>query len=425
MVDHASMQRPDQQAKECRIPEESMYLTYRFRLYPDQEQKTTLAQKFSMARRAYNTLVAWSRETGTAEKNIEKMNDNTATNPQLPAIGQSYDYLADYFLQQEKSHDLTDRSILVSVLRHFAQNRKMAVQNGRNLHFKSCKQHKQTIRFLVCNQSLAIGHNTIRMTLLGQVKVSITRKPVGRLIYLTICETVAGRYYISLLAKKADSKKSIYKTLQKRKISIVGIDVGITHYLTLSDGSTYQNPEFFSSNLTSIKRCHRQLSRKNEASRNRAKARLRLARKHAQIQNRRNGFLHEVSTEIVKKYDVIAIENLSIHQLMLQNHRARKIADASWHQFMWMLSYKAKKQGKAVIVVPPDLPSSKQCCRCHTINHALTLQDRHWVCSVCQTQHDRDTNAAINIMVAATRILLKEWPLINRASLCPVLSEKR
>ncbi|NLM76688.1 MAG: helix-turn-helix domain-containing protein, partial [Ruminococcaceae bacterium] len=115
-----------------------MYLTYRFRLYPDQEQKTTLAQKFSMARRAYNTLVAWSRETGTAEKNIEKMNDNTATNPQLPAIGQSYDYLADCFLQQEKSHDLTDRSILVSVLRHFAQNRKMAVQNGRNLHFKSC-----------------------------------------------------------------------------------------------------------------------------------------------------------------------------------------------------------------------------------------------------------------------------------------------
>lgn len=396
-----------------------MYLTYRFRTWPDKEQSALLDSKFELARSAYNQLV--TRHYATMQ------NDQTNGShlQELPPVGCSCDHLVDQLLPEANRYDLTDRSIVISAIRYFVRNRKKSAVSQTRLRFKSARNSKQICSFNAKSQLNQIGENYLQTRLLGDLKMCVTRKVLGRVINITISKTTTGRYYICLLAKKADSKRTLLKTMQKTSLKIVGIDMGISHFITFSDGTKCENPRLMGNRLKKLQQSHRQLSRKEKNSKNRDKARMRLASQYEHIYNQRTGFLQRLSTDLIKKYDIIAIETLDIKQMMHQSPLARKIADAAWRQFILMLQYKAGWYGKIIIQTPKYLPSTKKCCRCQTINHALTLSDRTWVCTTCNTSHDRDINAAINILVAGARQMLKDWPTLDPAVLKPVLSEKR
>jgi putative transposase len=396
-----------------------MYLTYRLRIYPDVTQAALLDVKFELARTAYNQLVAWHHAAMQA--------DNTSERPvqALPPVGCSCDHLADQLLSDANRYNLTDRSIVISAIRYFVRNRKRAATTNTKLCYKSIKTSKQICSFNAKGQLNQIGDNFLQTTLLGYLKASMTRKILGRIINITISKTTTGRYYICLLAKKADSKRTLLKTMQKDSLKIVGIDMGISHFITLSDGTKHDNPGFMNNRLKKLQQSHRQLSRKEKNSKNRDKARLRLASQYEHIYNQRNGFLQRLSTELINKYDIIAVESLDIKHMMHQSPLARKIADAAWRQFILMLQYKAGWYGKIIIQVPRYLPSTKKCCRCRSINNELTLSDRTWICKTCNTSHDRDINAAINILAAGARQMLKEWPALDPSVLKPILSDKR
>jgi putative transposase len=170
---------------------------------------------------------------------------------------------------------------------------------------------------------------------------------------------------------------------------------------TLSDGSTIDGPKALHKALTALRRRSRALSRKVKGSANRRKAARKVARLHARIANVRRDALHKATTEIVRRFDVIGIEDLNVRGMMANRKLARAVADVGMFEFRRQLEYKAAMQGARIVVASPWYPSSKTCSDCGHIHAGLTLADRKWTCDACGVVHDRDHNAAINLMIMA------------------------
>jgi putative transposase len=183
----------------------------------------------------------------------------------------------------------------------------------------------------------------------------------------------------------------------------VGIDVGLESFTTLHTGAKVKSPRFYRRGERKLKRLHRRLSRAKKRSQNRQKAKKRLALAYDRIRNQRTDWLHKQSIGIIKQFDTVCIETLNIRGLV-KTKLAKSFSDAAISSFMRMLRYKAEWHGKQVIAVDQFFASSKTCHRCQT-KTALTLSDRVWTCRVCSTTHDRDVNAAINILHEGLRIL--------------------
>lgn len=425
-----------------------MYITYRYRIYPTGVQRTTIEQKFKLARESYNRLVIWDQKRKNMRSNPNKKRYSTGSypnhtrqekedgkdtktdarnkiSPQMPPIGASCDHLIDDLLSDDNRYDLIDRSIVLKVVRRYAKIRKNAKASGEKLRLKPDTISRQSFCIYAREQAVSIKDQSIETHLLGVLKASITRKPIGRFIELTFVKSATGKYAVHVLAKKADSKRTLVKTLNKKSIKIVGIDMGISHFITLSDGTQVANPRFYEHDLKRVQRQHRKLSRMEQGSHNWKKQCLKLASLYERIRNQRNGFLHMLSSQLIRQYDIIAIESLSIQKLMHQNPLSRKIADAAWRKFIFMLQYKAKWYGKIVIQTPRYLPSSKRCCRCYYANKTLPLSERSWICPQCGIYHERDINAAINVLISGTRYVMKKWPTLDPSVLKPALSDKR
>jgi putative transposase len=179
-----------------------------------------------------------------------------------------------------------------------------------------------------------------------------------------------------------------------------GVDVGLTHFATLSTGEKISHPRDWERHERRLKRYQRRLARCREGSANRRKARLKVARAHARITDARRDFLHKASTDLVRRFDVIAVENLNVSGMVRNRHLARAISVTGWAEFRSMLEYKAQRHGRAVMTVDRWFPSSKTCSACGHLLAALSLSTRTWRCPSCGTRHDRDVNAAKNILAA-------------------------
>ncbi|MGC5017991.1 RNA-guided endonuclease InsQ/TnpB family protein [Micromonospora sp. DT47] len=211
---------------------------------------------------------------------------------------------------------------------------------------------------------------------------------------VTVSRDAAGRWFVSILVEDA--------TVQRLPPvdAAVGVDAGITSLLTLSDGEKVTNPRHERGDRRKLARAQQALARKERSSRNRAKARLRVARIHARIADRRRDHMHKLTTRLVRENQTVVIEDLSVRN-MLRNHRlARAISDAAWSNMRGMLEYKAVWYGRTVIAVDRWMPSSKTCSACGRINTAMPLNVRSWTCPGCAVRHDRDINAAKNILAA-------------------------
>ncbi|WP_328418100.1 transposase [Micromonospora sp. NBC_00389] len=211
---------------------------------------------------------------------------------------------------------------------------------------------------------------------------------------VTVSRDAAGRWFVSLLVE--DPTVTSLPPVD----TAVGIDAGITSLLTLSTGEKVTNPRHERADRRKLAKAQRDLSRKGKDTKNRAKARLAVARIHARIADRRRDHLHKLSTRLVRENQTVVIEDLSVRN-MLRNHKlARAISDAAWTQLRGMIEYKAAWYGRTVIAVDRWHPSTKTCSACGRINTAMTLGVRAWTCPGCDAVHDRDVNAARNILAA-------------------------
>ncbi|WP_296237925.1 RNA-guided endonuclease InsQ/TnpB family protein [Psychrobacter sp. UBA5136] len=249
-------------------------------------------------------------------------------------------------------------------------------------------------RFNLSNDQFAIKDRRIRIPNLGWVKMREALRFDGKILSAKIFSR-GGKWFVSIAVEITTPIKFTKKTGKS-----VGIDLGVTDLLTLSDGRKIKAPKPLKLYLKKLRRLSKALSRKQKGSKNRAKAKTKLSRLHYKIRCTRQDSLHKLTSSLVHDFNTIAIEHLNVKGMMKNRRLSRAISDLGFYEFKRQLIYKASEQGKSVKLVDRFYPSSKTCSNCNHIlgKNELTLNRRAWTCLRCQTTHDRDINASINIL---------------------------
>ena len=283
------------------------------------------------------------------------------------------------------------------------QNFFRRVKQGQNPGFPRFKKKANKQSYKTTNPNkfpLPIKDNKVRLPRIGWVKFKQDREILGRWLSMTISRNPSGKYFISINCCEVPHKE--YETTG----SLIGVDLGIKDFAITSNGEKFENPEFLRNSEQRLKMLQRRLSNKQKGSKNYEKARIKLARQHEKTTNQRTDFLQKLSTPLVKNHDLIAVENLKV-KAMVRNHKlAKSISDASWSEFVRMLSYKCEWNRKVIVQIDTFFPSSQLCSNCgHKNPQVKHLGVREWTCPKCGAHHDRDTNAANSILKEGLRII--------------------
>jgi putative transposase len=249
----------------------------------------------------------------------------------------------------------------------------------------------QDDRFTLTNDLFRVEGQHIRIPRLGWVRMREALRFTGRIVSATVTR-VANHWYVSITVETSGLPAP-----PAENQGTVGIDLGVKALATLSTGESFEGPKALRTLLMRLCRLSRALSRKVKGSRNRAKAKLKLAKLHARIANIRRDSLHQLSTRITRRFHTIGIEDLNVKGMLRNRHLARAIADMGFSELRRQLEYKAAWRGGQVVLVDRWFPSSKLCSGCGYRLEALGLDVRQWTCPACEVSHDRDINAAINL----------------------------
>ena len=358
------------------------YRAYKYRLYPNKQQEVLLAKHFGCCRFIYNYALDKKIKAYQKDKTNLSRFDIQAD---LPKMKKSEEY---HWLSEVNSLSL--QAALANLDSAFVKffREKKGFPN-----FKSKKASKQSFS-IPQNTKVKFDEGRVYIPKFRQgIKARFHRKFEGLVKTSVITRTSTGKYYISILVEVNEVDATL-KPISENKA--VGIDLGIKTFAVLSDGMEIQNHKYLKRSIKKVKRLQRSLSKKAKGSKNREKARLRLAVAHERVCNQRNDFLHQVTHRLVANYDTICLETLSASN-MVKNHRlAQALEDIAINRFNTLLEYKAKKHGVNILRIGRFEPSSKMC-TCGYINHNLTLSMRRWKCPFCGVVHDRDLLAANNI----------------------------
>lgn len=361
---------------------------YKFRLYPDKEQKILINKTIGSSRFVFNYFLnLWNEEYKKTGKGLS-YNKCAVIIPTLKKSDE-YSWLkeVDSIALQSSVKNLED-----SFNRFFKKQNKAP-------RFKSKKSPIQSYITKNVRNSIQIQGNRIKLPKLKMVMFANSREINGRILRATISRKASGKHFISLLVEEN------IQELEKTNSS-VGIDLGIKDFAILDDGTVYNNNRYTTKMAKQLAREQRKLSRryeqakkdgkKLEDAKNYQKQKIKVARLHEKVANQREDFLNKVSTIIVKNHDVICIEDLNTKG-MLRNHKlAKSISDVSWSMFVAKLQYKSDWYGKRVVKIDRWYPSSQICSNCGINSGKKTLDIRYWECE-CGAKHDRDINASINI----------------------------
>jgi putative transposase len=242
--------------------------------------------------------------------------------------------------------------------------------------------------------AVAVDGKRVRLPVIGWVRMREPLRFAGQVKSAVVSRT-ADRWFVSLQVERPD------RAVSENQGPAVGVDLGVKALATLSDGSVIEGPKALRKNLKKLRRASRALSRKVKGSSNRRKAKLKIARLHARIGNIRNDVTHKATTAIAKNHGVIVIEDLNVRGMMANDKLSRAIADVGLHEFRRQIEYKAKLNGARIIVADRWYPSSKTCSTCGYKMEVLPLSVREWTCPACGRAHDRDVNAAKNLVKLA------------------------
>lgn len=355
-----------------------MLIAYKYRLHPNKEQQEIFAKTFGCVRFIYNRML--SDKIDYYNKTKQKLNNTPAQ------------YKKEFeWLKEVDSLALANAQMnLQTAYNNFFRSPKNGFPK-----FKSKKKNRNSYTTNNQKGTVCFIDGKLRLPKVGLVKIRQHRKikESGVIKSAIISQTPSGKYYVSILVEQED-EKYLPKTNKN-----IGIDLGIKDFAITSDGQKIGNPKYLAKSEKKIAKLQRQLFRKTKGSNNRNKARIKLARAWEKITNQRIDFLQKLSTELIRNYGVICLEDLNVGGMVKNHNLAKAISDCSWSEFVRMLQYKAEWYGRTISKIDRFYPSSQTCNCCGCVNPITKdLSVREWTCPECGVTHDRDVNAAKNIL---------------------------
>lgn len=351
---------------------------YKYRFYPNAEQNIMLAQTFGCCRFVYNWGLATRKTAYFQHGKSLYYNDLAAM---LPALKEQYPWLAEVSavpLQQALRH--LDRAFA-----NFFEGRVDYPTFKKKRHEQSATYASNA--FTWDGQNLTLAKMNEPLVIHWHRSLPKGCKPSS----VTITKDGANRYFVSILVKEDIKPLPVVKKM-------VGLDLGIKSLVALSTGEQVGNPRYFAKDEKKLAKAQRRHARKKKGSKNRQKARLNVAKIHARIADRRRDYQHKLSTRLVHENQVMCVESLAVKNMVKNHSLAKAISDVGWGEFLRQLDYKARWYGRTLVKIDQWYPSSKTCHACKYVLDSLPLDIREWVCPACGTVHDRDTNAALNIL---------------------------
>jgi putative transposase len=383
-----------------------MLRAIKIRLYPNKTQEEYISSLLGSYRFVYNQCLALKKEKYTEE----------GKNYGLKELGNFFhqDLTKDENYTWLRNHNT---KVLKQSLINLLDSYKRFFVNGNGFpKFKSKRDNQQSCRFPSEAISKKNDYESNRISLTNNIKnikfkcsdkyKSYLNKYKSNIKSATLTRTKSGKYFLSILVDG-----DLIKSKSQPTNNFIGLDLGIKDFIVDSNGNSFDNIKIKRNNQKKLTKLHRELSRKQKGSSNRNKSKIKLAKLYEKLNNKKENYLHHITNQLLDENQVIVIEDLNVKGMMKNHNLSKSIQELSLYRFKEMLRYKAEWYGRDIIEIDRFFPSSKLCSNCGHKNTKLKLSDREWTCSSCGTKHDRDFNAAKNILNEGKRILNNKIPI--------------